>query len=60
MTRQSDERTLLQLLIEARNTSGLSLDFWADLTDGLPYKSAAILCGRCAMFPKKMYSNDKP
>lgn len=56
----SKEQSRLGLLIAAREVSGLSLDFWADLTDGLPYKSVAILCGRSALFPKKMNSSVNP
>lgn len=50
----------LAVLKAARGQSGWSLDFWADLTDGLPYKSVAILCGRSFMLPKNKNSNDKP
>lgn len=49
----------LALLIAARNESGLPLDFWVDLTEGLPYSSLAILCGRSWVFPKYMNSNVK-
>lgn len=48
---------ILELLKGARNASGLPLDFWADLTDGLPYNAVAILCGRSALFPKYVNSN---
>lgn len=51
---------LLDLLKEARKTSGLPLDFWVDLTDGLDHKAVAILCGRSAIFPKYMNSSGKP
>ncbi len=50
----------LELLKQAREASGLPLDFWVDLTDGLPYKSLAILCGRSALFPKYMNSKVSP
>lgn len=53
-----DER--LKLLKAARLASGLPLDFWADLTEGLDYSSLAILCGRSAMFPKYMNSRETP
>lgn len=54
------EDDLLALLKRARMISGLPLDFWADLTEGLPYSLVAILCGRSSIFPKYMNSNDKP
>lgn len=54
------ERKILALLKEARKSSGLPLDFWADLTEGLPYSSVAILCGRSSIFPKYMNSKDNP
>lgn len=50
----------LALLKRARAESGLPLDFWEELTDGLDYKSLAILCGRSALFPKYMNSSVKP
>lgn len=50
----------LELLKEARSRSGLPLDFWVDLTEGLPYSAVAILCGRSSIFPKYMNSRDKP
>lgn len=51
---------ILPLLKAARDASGLPLDFWADLTDGLPYSCVAILCGRSSLFPKYRNSKDKP
>lgn len=54
---EMEEEKILQLLKEARQRSGLPLDFWADLTEGLPYKSVAILCDRSDLFPK--YVNSK-
>lgn len=48
------------MLKQARRDSGLPLDFWVDLTDGLPHSFVAILCGRSAMFPKYMNSKVKP
>lgn len=56
MSRKDFER--LELLKKARKESGLPLDFWADLTDGLPYSATAILCGRASIFPKKMNSSE--
>lgn len=50
----------LNMLKEARNNSGLPLDFWVDLTDGLPHNLAAILCGKSSVFPKYMNSRVKP
>lgn len=51
---------LLAMLKEARNVSGLPLDLWVDLTDGLPHSAVAILCGRASVFPKYRNSKDKP
>lgn len=55
-----DEKFILEMLKNARNKSGLPLDFWADLTEGLDYNSIAILCGRSDIFPKYINSNGKP
>lgn len=55
-----EKQDRLSLLKMARKNSGLPLDFWADLTEGLPYSSLAILCGRSAIFPKYMNSKDRP
>ncbi len=54
------EEKILELLKEARKKSGLPLDFWADLTEGLDYKAVAILCGRSSTFPKYINSSDRP
>lgn len=51
---------LLELMKKARHETGLPLDFWADLTDGLPHNLAAILCGRSSIFPKYMNSKVNP
>lgn len=51
---------MLAMLKEARKESGLPLDFWADLTDGLPHNLVAILCGRSSIFPKYMNSKGRP
>jgi hypothetical protein len=51
---------LLAMLKQARKDSGLPLDFWVDLTEGLPHNFVAILCGRSEMFPKYMNSKVKP
>lgn len=59
MPSQQDEN-ILRMLKRARAESGLPLDFWADLTEGLPYNLVAILCGRSSIFPKYMNSKDKP
>lgn len=56
---QDEDQKLLALMKEARHDSGLPLDFWADLTDGIPYNFAAILCGRSFLIPKYMNSNGK-
>lgn len=49
----------LALLKAARDQSGLPLDFWVDLTEGLDYSSLAILCGRSPIFPKYINSSGK-
>lgn len=51
---------LLNKLKEARRVSGLPLDFWVDLTEGLDQRSIAILCGRSEIFPKYMNSSGSP
>jgi hypothetical protein len=56
----SDSTDRLARLIEIRNNTGLSLDYIADMTEGLPYSSVAILCGNSAVLPKNKYSNVKP
>lgn len=55
----SDEERLAMLKM-ARDRSGMPLDFWVDLTEGLDHKSLAILCGRSALFPKYRNSSVKP
>lgn len=50
------EAQVLALLREARNKSGLPMDFWIELTDGLDHKALAMLCGRWSLFPKYMNS----
>lgn len=57
---ESEDAMLLALLKAARDESGLPLDFWADLTDGMPYSLAAILCGRSFLIPKYMNSRVIP
>lgn len=57
MTTASDDDELLSLMKQARDESGMPLDFWADLTEGMPHSLAAILCGRSFLFPK--YRNSK-
>lgn len=56
----TDDERLLALLKDARNRSGLPMDFWADFLEGIPYNFAAILCGRSPMLPKYMKSKGKP
>ena len=51
---------ILRLLKIAREKSGMSLDFWADLTEGLDYKSLDILVGKSSIFPKYMNSKGSP
>ena len=55
----NDSAEELKLLKEARRISGLPLDFWVDLTEGLPYSSLVILCGRSSILPKYMNSSVK-
>ena len=49
----------LKMLMAARVKSQMSLDFWADLTDGLDQSSFEILVVRSSIFPKYMNSKDK-
>lgn len=51
---------LLQKLKEARAASGMPLDFWVDLTDGLDQRALDILVGRSSIFPKYINSKDSP
>ncbi len=50
----------LRLLKLARCLSGLPLDFWVDITEGLDHKSLEILVGRSSIFPKYVNSRGKP
>lgn len=50
------EKDLVGLLKQAREISGLSLDFWDELTRDFDHNSVAILCGRSRLFPKYMKS----
>lgn len=59
MTGEVSESRLLQAMKKARADTGLPLDFWADLTEGLDYSAAAILCGRSSIFPKYINSRGK-
>lgn len=52
-----DDSIRLELLKKARAQSGMSLDFWEELTDGLDQSSLEILVGRSSIFPK--YRNSK-
>ena len=54
------DEEILAMLKDARRQSGLPLDFWVDLTDGLPHSFVAILCGRSAIFPKYINSKVRP
>lgn len=53
-------RARLRLLKVARKRSGLPLDFWVDLTEGLDYSLVEILVGRSSIFPKYMNSRGSP
>lgn len=55
-----NENEILQLLKKARAASGLPLDFWVDLTEGLDQSSLEILVGRSSIFPKYMNSKERP
>lgn len=55
----ADSQKRIELLKVLRERSGLTLDFWADITEGLTYRSLAILCGNSALLPKKRYSKVK-
>lgn len=48
----------LALLKKARRESGMPLDFWVDLTEGLDQSSLEILVGRSSIFPKYINSRD--
>lgn len=50
----------IELLKQARRESGLPMDFWDEITEGLDYSSLARLCGKASLFPKYMKSIDKP
>lgn len=60
MKEADSDAARLALLKQARAASGMPLDFWADLTQGLPYNSLAILCGNASVIPKYMNSRLKP
>jgi len=55
-----EDEEILRLLKKARRRSGLPLDFWVELTEGLDYSSLVILCGRSSIFPKYMNSKESP
>lgn len=57
---ESDDSEILEMLKAARKESGLPLDFWVDLTEGLPHSLTAILCGRSFLIPKYMNSKVMP
>ncbi len=52
-----DSAGRLARLKELRANTGWSMDYVADLTEGLPYKSLAILCGNSAVLPKNRNSS---
>ena len=54
------DRRDLALLKDARRESGLPLDFWADITEGLDHNALAILVGKSSIFPKYINSKGKP
>lgn len=59
ITSELNDDMLLRAMKKARADTGLPLDFWADLTDGLDHSDAAILCGRSSIFPKYMNSSGR-
>lgn len=59
ITSELNDDRLLQAMKKARADTGLPLDFWADLTEGLNYNDAAILCGRSSIFPKYINSSGR-
>ncbi|SLN34325.1 hypothetical protein PSM7751_01427 [Pseudooceanicola marinus] len=54
-----DDSLRLELLKLARKRSGLSLDLWEELTEGLDQRSLEILVGRSSVFPKYRNSSGK-
>lgn len=50
----------LKALKALRQNTGLTLDFWADLTEDLDQSSLDILVGRSSTLPKYKNSNVKP
>lgn len=57
MSDKRDDETL-ELLKKARRESGMPLDFWVDLTEGLDQSSLEILVGKSSIFPKYINSRD--
>lgn len=53
------DEDILVLLKIARANSGLPLDFWLDLTEGLDQSALEILVGRSSIFPKYINSRGK-
>lgn len=56
---QFADAALLAAMKKARQETGLSLDYWADITEGLDHRCALILVGRSSTLPKNMNSSDK-
>lgn len=55
-----DDERRLQLLKLARHRSGLPLDLWEELTEGLDQSALEILVGRSSIFPKYRNSSGRP
>lgn len=53
-----DDAIRLKLLKEARQKSGMPLDFWDEFTEGLDHSLLEILVGRSAVFPKYRKSSE--
>lgn len=55
---RADDNSRLDLLIKAADQSGLPLDFWAVLTEGLDSTSLALLAERAPVFPLYIQSRE--
>lgn len=47
-----DDERRLDLLLQARRGSGMTLDFWADLTEGMDLAAVETLADRATLFPR--------
>lgn len=53
-----DSQERLARIKELRALTGLTMDFWVDLTEGIPYRSLAIMCGNLSLSPKNRNSKE--